>query len=81
MCIHSHRFLVDVEPIERVMLVGTVFFVLILELANSAIEAVVDRVGTEENELSGRAKDMASAMVLLGFIFAGFVWLHLLVFR
>jgi diacylglycerol kinase (ATP) len=50
-------------------------FVLIVELLNSAIEAVVDRVGLERHELSGRAKDFGSAAVTLSLVVASFVWL------
>jgi len=50
------------------------FTLLITELLNSALEAVVDRVGTEIHELSGRAKDMASAAVFLNIIFLLVVW-------
>ena len=48
--------------------------VLIVELLNSAIEAVVDRVGLERHELSGRAKDLGSAAVSLALLIAGLVW-------
>ena len=51
---------------------------LIVELLNSAIEAVVDRVGTERHELSGKAKDTASAAVLLSIVLAVFCWLAVL---
>ncbi|MCV5917335.1 diacylglycerol kinase, partial [Escherichia coli] len=46
---------VDVGMIERILLIGVVVLVLIVELINSAIEAVVDRIGVERHELSGRA--------------------------
>ena len=51
--------------IELVLLVGAVLLVLIVELLNSAIEAVVDRMGDDHHELAGRAKDIGSASVLL----------------
>ncbi|MDX1796264.1 MAG: diacylglycerol kinase, partial [Hydrogenovibrio sp.] len=50
------------------ILLGAVVFVLIVELLNSALETAVDRIGEEYNELSGRAKDQASAAVLLSFV-------------
>ena len=53
---------------------------LLFELMNSAIEAVVDRVGQELHELSGRAKDIGSATVLLALLNAAVVWLLVLVF-
>jgi len=53
-------------PLERAMLIGSLLIVPIVELLNSAIEANVDRVvGPERYELSGRAKDIASAAVFL----------------
>lgn len=51
--------------IERAILVGCMLLVLVVELLNSALEAVVDRWGPEHNELAGRAKDMGSAAVFL----------------
>ncbi len=45
-------------------MVGSLVLILIAELLNSAIEAVVDRIGAERHELSGRAKDIGSAAVL-----------------
>ena len=51
--------------VEQVLMLGAWLLVMIVELLNSAIEATVDRIGTEHHELSGRAKDLASAAVLL----------------
>lgn len=56
------------------LLVGSLFLVLIVELLNSAVENVVDRIGTEHHELSGRAKDIGSAAVMLSLIMAGLTW-------
>src|SRR5687767_10032497 len=53
--------------VEKAVLVGPMLLVLIVELINSAIEAVVDRVGYERHELSGLAKDLGSAAVLSSF--------------
>lgn len=69
----------DVGPIETVLMLGVVVLVLIVELVNSAIEAVVDRVGVEHHELSGRAKDIGSAAVLVALLFAGFTWAFILI--
>ena len=55
----------DVDAITRVLLISSVMLVMIVEILNSAIEAVVDRIGSEYHELSGRAKDMGSAAVLI----------------
>ena len=51
--------------VERAILIGSMMLVLIIEVLNSAVEAVVDRWGAEHNELAGRAKDMGSAAVFL----------------
>jgi diacylglycerol kinase (ATP) len=53
---------------ETMMMLLSVGLVLICEIANSALEAVVDRIGPEFHELSGRAKDMGSAMVLVAIV-------------
>ena len=60
--------------IERALLVGSLVLVLIVELLNSAIEAVVNRVGSERHELSGRAKDLGSAAVLLALVLVPLTW-------
>ena len=59
---------------ERALLIGSLLLVLIAELINSAIEAVVDRIGTEQHELSGRAKDIGSAAVLLSLVNTAIIW-------
>ncbi len=51
--------------VERAVLIGSLVIVLVVEVLNSALEAVVDRWGVEHNELAGRAKDMGSAAVFL----------------
>lgn len=60
--------------VEKVLLVGSVILVLLVELVNSAIESVVNRVGSEQHELSGRAKDQGSAAVLLSLVLVLVVW-------
>lgn len=64
--------------IERALLLGSIIFVLIVELLNSAVESVVDRIGLERHPLSGRAKDMGSAAVFLSLVNAAVVWLLVL---
>ncbi|HCO44618.1 diacylglycerol kinase [Immundisolibacter sp.] len=59
---------------ERALLVGTLLLTLIVELLNSAVEAVVDRVGLDRHELSGRAKDLGSAAVFVALLLTGVVW-------
>lgn len=66
--------LIDVSLFQKVALVGSVVFVMIVELMNSAVEAVVDRIGLERHELSGRAKDLGSAAVFLAIGLALMIW-------
>jgi diacylglycerol kinase (ATP) len=65
-------------PVERALMIGTCLLVVVVELVNSAVEAVVDRIGPERHELSGRAKDLASAAVFISIILAVTVWAILL---
>ncbi len=63
------------ETVEQtVLLIGVCAIVLITELLNSAIEAVVDRVGTEHHDLAGRAKDMGSAAVAISLMLVLVTW-------
>ncbi|MDR5859202.1 diacylglycerol kinase [Halomonas eurihalina] len=62
------------EPVEWILLVGSCLLVLIVELLNTAVESVVDRIGPERHKLSGRAKDIGSAAVMLALIIAGLTW-------
>jgi diacylglycerol kinase (ATP) len=64
----------DRTPVETVLLIGSMVLVLLVELLNSAVEAVVDRVGFEHHELSGRAKDIGSAAVMLSLVWAAATW-------
>jgi diacylglycerol kinase (ATP) len=63
----------------KALMVGSVLLVLIVELLNSAIEAITDRVSLEKHVLAKRAKDMGSAAVMLSLINAVVVWLLVLV--
>lgn len=63
-----------IQPAERVLLIASVLLVLLVELLNSAIEAVVDRISLERHELSGRAKDCGSAAVLVALIICAVAW-------
>lgn len=67
--------------IELILLIGSVFWVLMAELANSALEAVVDRIGSERHELSGRAKDMGSALVFLSLMLLAIIWAIIIINR
>ena len=67
-------FIIAEDYVQLILLFGTVFLVLITELLNTAVEAVVDRVSLDAHELSGRAKDMGSAAVTLALILFAGVW-------
>jgi diacylglycerol kinase (ATP) len=64
--------------VERALLVCPMLQILVIEILNSAVEATVDRGGTERNPLAGMAKDMGSAAVMLSFAMLGTVWFLIL---
>jgi diacylglycerol kinase (ATP) len=64
--------------VERALLVAPMLLILIVELLNSAVEAVVDRAGMERHPLAGMAKDMGSAAVLMSFVLLLVVWFFVL---
>jgi diacylglycerol kinase (ATP) len=64
--------------IDKAILICSVLFVLVVELLNSAIESVVDRIGDEHHELSGRAKDMGSSAVFLAITITLIIWVAVL---
>jgi diacylglycerol kinase (ATP) len=61
--------------LQLLLLLSSLFLVLIVELLNTSIEIVVDRIGTEFHKLSGRAKDIGSAAVCLSMVLFILVWL------
>ena len=65
------------NAVEKLLLLGSMALVLIAEIINSAIEAVVDRVSLDRHPLAGRAKDMGSAAVFVAVIWGVVVWLTL----
>lgn len=67
--------------VERALLVAPVLLVLLVELLNSAIEAIVDRVSPERDELAGLAKDIGSAAVLISLLLCALVWILVLLQR
>jgi len=69
--------LIDFSIYERILLLGSIGVVMIVELINSAIECVVDRIGPERHELSGRAKDYGSAAVCLSLLLTATLWIYL----
>ena len=64
--------------VERALLIAPMFLVLVVELINSAIETTVDRIGLERHKLSGLAKDIGSAAVLMSLLLLAVVWLLVL---
>ena len=60
--------------VDRALLVGSIILILIVEILNSAVEAVVDKASPEMHDLAKRAKDMGSAAVLFSLINAAVVW-------
>jgi diacylglycerol kinase (ATP) len=71
-------FYIGQTAVERALLFGSLLLVLVVELVNSAVETVVDRVSLEDHPLAKRAKDIASAAVGLALLNAAAVWLLVL---
>ena len=68
------------DKLSLILMIGSVALVLALELVNTAVEAAINRVGAEIHPLSKKAKDTASAAVLVALLNAGFVWGIILLF-
>lgn len=64
----------DVSVVERLLLIGSLVLVLLMELVNTALEYVVDRISTDLHPLSGSIKDVGSALVMVSMGFALLVW-------
>ena len=71
-------FFFSVTAVERALMIAVCLLSLIIELFNSAIEAVVDRISLERHPLSKNAKDMGSAAQLVGLCMIGIVWVMIL---
>lgn len=71
-------FIFDISNKEQVILVLAIIFIVFTEIINTAIEVIVDRVGLDIHPLSGLAKDLGSAAVLISLIVAGSIWLIIL---
>jgi diacylglycerol kinase (ATP) len=69
------------RPAERLVLIGSLFFILIIELLNSAIERLSDRVTQAEDPILKRVKDMGSAAMFLSLLAAGAVWIFVAIER
>ena len=63
------------SAVERALLIASLLLILLAELVNSALEAVVDRIGPQRHELSKRAKDMGSAAAFISMVTAALVWI------
>ena len=70
--------LMPLGGLEKALLIGSVFLVLIVELINSALEATLDRISLEEHPLAGRAKDVGSAAVFVSLVNLASVWIIVL---
>jgi diacylglycerol kinase (ATP) len=68
-------FWIGPTAVERALLIGSCLLVLVVELINSAIEVTIDRIGINRHPLSGRAKDLGSAAVLVSLAMTATVWL------
>ena len=68
------------DKIELILLVGSVLFVIIVELLNTGLEYAIDRIGAEYHELSGMSKDIGSAAVLLSLFLGAFIWITVIFF-
>ncbi|RTZ40003.1 diacylglycerol kinase [Candidimonas sp. SYP-B2681] len=60
---------------ELLLLIGALLLILVIELLNSALEALADTITVEHHPMIGRAKDLGSAAVMLSILFCGLVWL------
>lgn len=76
-CLIPLALLLPFGALERLMLIGSVVMVLIVELLNSSIEAMIDRISLEHHGLSKRAKDYGSAAVMLALLVCSMVWITL----
>ncbi len=77
-CFSPLVFYLTGDAVRRAMLIGSLFLILLAELANTAIETTIDRISTESHPLSGHAKDIGSALVLLALLNALVIWALLL---
>lgn len=73
-CLIPLALLLPFGLIERLLLIGCVVLVLVVELLNSSIEAAIDRISFEHHGLSKRAKDYGSAAVMLALLLCALVW-------
>lgn len=67
-------FVLGKNAVERALMIGSIILIMIVEILNSGLEAIVDKASPEKHELAKRAKDMGSAAVLLSLVNATAVW-------
>ena len=67
-------WLQEIALSDKLLLIASLLFVLFAELLNTAVEVVVDRIGREYHELSGLAKDIASASVFIAMLITALIW-------
>jgi len=65
--------------LEKVLLISSLIFILLMELINTAIETLADRISDEYHDLSKKAKDIGSLLVLISFINAGIIWFAVII--
>ena len=71
-------FVIGQTLTDIILLIASLFLVLIVEVINTSVEVVVNRIGLDHHELSGLAKDLGSLAVLMALLLAGFVWIAFL---
>ena len=74
-CLLPLAIFLPFDAIERLLLIGSIVLVLIVELLNSSIEAAIDRISFEPHGLSKRAKDYGSAAVMLALLMCALAWI------
>ena len=67
------------DAVSKVLMIGAIFIVLIVELLNTALETAVNRIGLHRDSLAKKAKDTASAAVLLSLVNAAIIWMIVLI--
>ena len=73
------QFFIDVPVLHRIIMLSSLVLIILAELVNTAIETIVDRIGVEKNKLSGHAKDIGSAIVLITLLLVIALWVSLIV--
>ena len=68
------QFAIDVPIYSRVIMIFSLLFIIIAELINTAIETIIDRIGSEKHDLSKKAKDIGSAIVMLSIVWVAILW-------